>query len=136
MEGRARDLLSGVEGAPWWTGQTPLLHLTRSVHSWRGDLLCRDVLSFDGWTALQVLLAAAYLDDARTGSHMEFDPTISSVRMYGTYKSWWFTGLLYLALVIILSLAIFEQPTIQRFQNFALNKFWATVGHYHYNSIL
>ena len=56
--------------------------------------------------------------------------------MYGTYKSWWFTGLLYLALVIILSLAIFEQPAIQRFQNFALNKFWATVGHYHYNSIL
>ena len=96
-------------------------------------MLCRDVLSVYGWTALQVLLAAAYLDDARTGSHMEFDPTISSVRMYGTYKSWWFTGLLYLALVIILSLAIFEQPAIQRFQNFALNKFWATVGHYHYN---
>ena len=56
--------------------------------------------------------------------------------MYGTYKSWWFTGLLYLALVIILSLAIFEQPAIQRFQNFALNKFWATVGHYHSNIIL
>ena len=75
----------------------------------------------------QVLLAAAYLDDARTGSHMEFDPTLSSVRMYTTYKSWWFTGLLYLALVIVLSLAIFEQPTVGTLQSFALNKFWATV---------
>ena len=74
------------------------------------------------------MLAAAYLDDARTGSHMEFEPTVSSVRMYSTYKSWWFTGILYAALIIILSLAIFEQPTIGTFQNFALNKFWVTVG--------
>ena len=73
------------------------------------------------------MLAAAYLDDARTGSHMEFEPTVSSVRMYSTYKSWWFTGILYLALVIVLTLAIFEQPTVQRFQAFALNQFWATV---------
>ena len=73
------------------------------------------------------MLAAAYLDDARTGSHMEFEPSVSSVRMYGTYKSWWFTGILYLALAIILSLAIFEEPTIGHFQAFALNQFWATV---------
>ena len=74
------------------------------------------------------MLAAAYLDDARTGSHMEFEPTVSSVRMYSTYKSWWFTGILYLALVIILTLAIFEQPTVPHFQAFALNQFWATVS--------
>ena len=73
------------------------------------------------------MLAAAYLDDARTGSHMEFEPTVSSVRMYSTYKSWWFTGILYLALVIILALAIFEQPTVPHFQAFALSQFWATV---------
>ena len=76
---------------------------------------------------MQVMLAAAYLDDARTGSHMEFEPSVSSVRMYTTYKSWWFTGSLYLALAIILSLAIFEQPTIGHFKGFALNQFWATV---------
>ena len=58
---------------------------------------------------------------------MEFDPTVSSVRMYTTYKSWWFTGLLYLAHIIVLSLAIFEQPTVGALQNFAHNKFWATV---------
>ena len=27
----------------------------------------------------QVLLAAAYLDDARTGRHMEFEPSLSAV---------------------------------------------------------
>jgi len=58
----------------------------------------------------QVLLAAAYLDDARSGTHMEFEPTVSAVNMYQTYKSWWFTGILYLALGIILALAIFEEP--------------------------
>jgi hypothetical protein len=41
---------------------------------------------------------------------MEFEPTVSAVNMYTTYKSWWFTGILYLALGIILSLAIFEEP--------------------------
>ena len=41
---------------------------------------------------------------------MEFEPTVSAVNMYTTYKSWWFTGMLYLALGIILSLAIFEEP--------------------------
>jgi len=58
----------------------------------------------------QVLLAAAYLDDARSGIHMEFEPTVSAVNMYTTYKSWWFTGILYLALAVNLSLAIFEEP--------------------------
>eukprot|EP00092_Neocalanus_flemingeri_P012682 GFUD01013666.1.p1 GENE.GFUD01013666.1~~GFUD01013666.1.p1 ORF type:complete len:812 (-),score=155.83 GFUD01013666.1:49-2484(-) len=58
----------------------------------------------------QVLLAAAYLDDARSGTHMEFEPTVSAVNMYTTYKSWWFTGILYVALFIILGLAIFEEP--------------------------
>jgi len=58
----------------------------------------------------QVLLAAAYLDDARSGTHMEFEPTVSAVNMYTTYKSWWFTGILYLALFIILGLAVFEEP--------------------------
>ena len=41
---------------------------------------------------------------------MEFEPTVSAVNMYQTYKSWWFTGILYLALGIILALAIFEEP--------------------------
>ena len=41
---------------------------------------------------------------------MEFEPTVSAVNMYTTYKSWWFTGILYVALGIILSLAIFEEP--------------------------
>ena len=29
----------------------------------------------------QVLLAAAYLDDARTGRHMEFEPSLTALRM-------------------------------------------------------
>ena len=77
---------------------------------------------------IKVLLAAAYLDDAMTGRHMEFEPTVSAVRMYSTYKSWWFTGLLYLALVIILCLAIFEEPTISTFKEFTLDKFWVSVS--------
>jgi len=75
----------------------------------------------------QVLLAAAYLDDARTGRHMEFESSVSAVRMYSTYKSWWFTGILYLSLAVILCLAIFEEPTIQKFQDFATHKFWAPI---------
>ena len=77
---------------------------------------------------VQVLLAAAYLDDARTGRHMEFESSVSAVRMYSTYKSWWFTGILYLSLAVILCLAIFEEPTIQKFQDFATHKFWAPVS--------
>ena len=77
---------------------------------------------------VQVLLAAAYLDDAKTGRHMEFESSVSAVRMYSTYKSWWFTGILYLSLAVILCLAIFEEPTIQKFQDFATHKFWAPVS--------
>ena len=47
---------------------------------------------------------------------------------YNTYKSWWFTGLLHVALIILLSLAIFEQPTIAKFQSLADQQFWVTVG--------
>jgi len=75
----------------------------------------------------QVMLAAAYLDDAMTGRHMEFEPTVSAVRKYTTYKSWWFTGILYLAFIIILCLAIFEEPAINSLQHFASDKFWVTI---------
>ena len=47
---------------------------------------------------------------------------------YNTYKSWWFTGSLHVALIILLSLAIFEQPTIAKFQSLADQQFWVTVG--------
>jgi len=58
----------------------------------------------------KILLAAAFLDDARTGTHMEFEPTVSAVNMYSTYKSRWVTLILYLSLILILGLAIFEPP--------------------------
>merc|ERR1711892_262050 len=58
----------------------------------------------------KILLAAAFLDDARTGTHMEFEPTVSAVNMYTTYKSRWVTLILYLCLLLILGLAVFESP--------------------------
>ena len=73
-----------------------------------------------------MLLAAAYLDDARTGTHMEFEQTVSAVNMYTTYKSWWFTGILYMALLIILGLAIFEEPAANA--SFLPLPFYITVG--------
>jgi len=72
----------------------------------------------------QVLLAAAYLDDARTGTHMEFEPTVSAVNMYTTYKNWWVTILLYIALATILGLAVFESPTAK----YISLPFYITVG--------
>ena len=58
---------------------------------------------------------------------MEFETTVTAVKMYSTYKSWWFTGLLYTTLTVILSLAIFEEPTIKVLEDFAINKFWVLV---------
>ena len=53
---------------------------------------------------------------------------------YNTYKSWWFTGSLHVALIILLSLAIFEQPTIAKFQSLADQQFWVTVGALYHSS--
>ena len=50
------------------------------------------------------------------------------MRRYNTYKSWWFTGTLYIALVTIIALAIFETPTVSSLETFAKEKFWVTVG--------
>lgn len=61
----------------------------------------------------KVLLAAAFLDDARTGTHMEFEPTVSAVNMYSSYKNRWVTMLLYLVLTVILGLAVFEPPAAE-----------------------
>ena len=83
---------------------------------------------------IQVLLAAAYLDDARSGTHMEFEPTVSAVNMYQTYKSWWFTGILYLALGIILALAIFEEPAASA--SYLPLPFYITVCNYFINHYL
>merc|ERR1719341_386133 len=76
----------------------------------------------------QVLLAAAYLDDACTGCHMEFQPTVSAVRLYTTYKNKWFTGALYLSLAIILALAIFEEPEAAPIKNSFHLPFFVTVS--------
>ena len=53
---------------------------------------------------------------------------MTQVRRYNTYKSWWFTGTLYVALVTIIALAIFETPTVSTLETFAKEKFWVTVG--------
>lgn len=76
----------------------------------------------------QVLLAAAYLDDACTGSHMEFQPTVSAVRLYTTYKNKWFTGILYSVLAIILGLAIFEKPEADPIKQYLPIPFVVTVS--------
>ena len=64
----------------------------------------------------------------RSGTHMEFEPTVSAVRLYSTYKSWWFTGILHLALAVLLALAIFEEPTVSSLNKFSYHKYWATVS--------
>ena len=53
---------------------------------------------------------------------------MTQVRRYNTYKSWWFTGTLYIALVTIIALAIFETPTVSSLETFAKEKFWVTVS--------
>ena len=50
------------------------------------------------------------------------------MRRYNTYKSWWFTGTLYVSLVTILALAIFETPTVSSLETFAKERFWVTVS--------
>jgi len=76
----------------------------------------------------QVLLAAAYLEDACTGSHMEFQPTVSAVRLYTTYKNRWLTGSLYLSITLILALAIFEDPVDKTIKTYANLPFVVTVS--------
>ena len=53
---------------------------------------------------------------------------MTQVRRYNTYKSWWFTGTLYIALVTIIALAIFETPTVSSLETFAKETFWVTVS--------
>jgi len=76
----------------------------------------------------QVLLAAAYLDDACTGCHMDFQPTVSAVRLYTTYKNKWLTGALYLSLAILLALAIFEEPEAAPIKDSLHLPFFVTVS--------
>lgn len=56
------------------------------------------------------------------------DDSLDQVRRYNTYKSWWFTGTLYVSLITILALAIFETPTVSSLETFAKERFWVTVG--------
>ena len=41
----------------------------------------KGLLNYYSMSLAQVLLAAAYLDDARTGRHMEFEPSLTALRM-------------------------------------------------------
>ena len=61
-------------------------------------------------------------------ANLYFFLILLQVRRYNTYKSWWFTGTLYIALVTIIALAIFEDPTVSSLETFAKEKFWVMVS--------
>ncbi|GAB1599140.1 two pore calcium channel protein 1-like [Argonauta hians] len=68
----------------------------------------------------EYLVAATLINDAKYARNMNFKR--SCVRSYIFYSSWHQRGLLYLALILNLSLSIFEKPAVPGFEL----PFWAT----------